>query len=696
MKPWLLYWIGIFLTYTVSAQNLIPNPSFEEHTDCPTVLNTQSLHNAIDLAPPWTTPTSSTDYFNVCGDYATGVPENTGFEYAHSGEAYAGYFFFPGPIAVPPNGAEYLEVPLISILEKDSFYLLELFVSLNDDFVQATDEFSILFTDTFFYDPTQISTPSLIIYAEPQLTNEPGNFITNHEGWTPLRWVYQARGGEAYMTMGVFRSPYEINWFQIDGPGRLATYYYIDDVSLEKLAYPLATLGLRDTILCESPFEVTLEASGLHSGYLWSTGDTTQSITVTEPGIYVLEAYYQEFLIRDTAVVQYLPADSIDLGPDLELCPQELPYAFSAPSGLDTYRWNTGDTTAKIQITVPGWLILEVDYECGSAKDSIFVSVEDWQPLDLGPDTLFCGPLPADFQLNAPAGYAHYQWNTGETTSQILVPEPGWYGLTAEHICSTQSDSIFIQQQDVLAVSLPEDTLVCQPDDLLLDAGPGFDQYQWSTGNTTATITPASFGTYAVTASYACGTLVKTIEVQPAPELRVTLPAHQEVNLGEVLTFQPIISGGPVANYQWQPSEGLTCTDCPNPQVQILGSVNHYTLTVTDIYGCEQQAQVSFSINKPKRIFVPNAFSPNRDGINDHLAVFTGPEIEAILSMQVFDRWGGMVFQSEEVQPNQLSNGWDGTARGKVLPSGIYVWQLEAVLIDGRTIRKSGEVLLVR
>ncbi|GJM32126.1 MAG: hypothetical protein DHS20C18_11270 [Saprospiraceae bacterium] len=660
------------------------------------IVQQYSIHNAIDLAPPWTTPTFSTDYFHVCGDYATGVPENTGFEYPHSGDAYAGYNFFGGPTSAPPNGAEYLEVPLISALEKDSFYLLELFVSLNDDFVQATDEFSILFTDTFFYDPTQTSTPSLIIYADPQLTNEPGNFITNQDGWTPLRWVYQARGGEAYMTMGVFRSPFEINWIQIAPWGGVATYYYIDDVSLEKLPYPLATLGLQDTILCALPFEVTPAASGLHNGYLWNTGDTTQSITVTEPGIYILEAYYQEFLIRDTAVVQYLPPENFDLGPDLHFCPQELPYAFSAPAGLDIYRWNTGDSTAQVQIDAPGWYILEVDYACGTAIDSIFVEVEDWEVLDLGPDTLFCGPIPTDFQLQAPTSYTTYAWNTGATTAQIPVQQPGWYGLTAEHLCSTQSDSILIRQQDILSLQLPTDTMLCEVADLVLTAGPGFDQYIWSTGSTAATIAPVTFGTYSVTATYACGTESQTISIIQAPELLLSLPNQLEVSLGDVVTLQPTVSGGQGLIYQWQPAEGLSCTDCPNPQLLAGGAADVYTLTVLDQFGCEAQAEVRLLIRSHERIFVPNAFSPNGDGINDYLNVFTGPEVKSGLHLQIYDRWGGMVFQSDDLPANHFGKGWDGTARGKPLSSGIYVWQLEAELINGKKIAKSGEVMLVR
>lgn len=505
----------------MSAQNLAPNPSFEEHTDCPTGLDNTGNHNAMDLVVGWTTPTVSSDYFHVCGDEAAGVPNNMpafGFQYARTGEAYVGYGM-AGPYSIPENAGEYLETGLMEPLQRDSFYLIEFFASLHDGNKLATDAFSILFTDTLLWVdmPPTIFT-SRTILAEPQLNNTPGNFITSQEEWTPLRWVYKASGGEAFMTIGNFRPDEEVSYVEVEQWGSLATYYFIDDVRVEKIPYFIGELGLRDTTLCESPFSVELSASGLHDSYRWSTGDTTLAITATEPGMYIQEAFYQEFIIRDTAVVRYLPPEAASLGPDVSLCEEELPYLLAAPAGMDSYHWSTGDSTATLEINAPGLYGLEAAYSCGTVQDTIHIEIERPELFSLGPDTVHCTAGAVRQQLRAGEGYTSYWWSTGETGRQIEVSEPGLYWVEAAHRCRTLRDTIAIEQQPPLALGLPADTLACLDNGpLLLSAEAGFDSYRWSTGEAGREITVTAYGTYELEAVYRCGEAVATIEVLRPP-----------------------------------------------------------------------------------------------------------------------------------------------------------------------------------
>ena len=93
-------------------------------------------------------------------------------------------------------------------------------------------------------------------------------------------------------------------------------------------------------------------------------------------------------------------------------------------------------------------------------------------------------------------------------------------------------------------------------------------------------------------------------------------------------------------------------------------------------------------------IFIPTAFSPNNDGVNDEF----GPFINSAwsfrrFSLQVFDRWGRLVFQTQD--PTQL---WDGRSRGQLSNSGMYIWLMEYELLDDRNTvgKESGQVLLIR
>ncbi|NBC05963.1 MAG: hypothetical protein GVY26_02085, partial [Bacteroidetes bacterium] len=258
------------------GQNLVVNPSFEEHTDCPTSLTNTGDHQGLSIVVGWSTPTISSDYFHVCGeDMFASVPNNFGFsnfQNPRTGEAYAGYNH-AYVMAEPRNdAAEYIQGSLLAPLVTDSSYMVETFVCTLDDPGAVTDEFGVFFTDTLLQTPWSIFAQftSLMLPFQPQLENDTGSFITSDEEWEPLRWVYKARGGEQFFTMGAFGKHEDIVFDYVGSPNRTKVYYLIDDVRIEKLPYHIANLGLQDTILCSQPFSVELSAnSGPHSSYTW-------------------------------------------------------------------------------------------------------------------------------------------------------------------------------------------------------------------------------------------------------------------------------------------------------------------------------------------------------------------------------------------------------------------------------------------
>lgn len=121
-----------------------------------------------------------------------------------------------------------------------------------------------------------------------------------------------------------------------------------------------------------------------------------------------------------------------------------------------------------------------------------------------------------------------------------------------------------------------------------------------------------------------------------------------------------------------------------------------YTVTAIDLNGCSATASITIRIERKFRIFAPNAFSPNDDGINDLFSIHTGPEIRNIKILRIMDRWGGLLFEAENLEPNNLSNGWNGKYKEKPLNPDVYVFIAELETQDGEMIVKSGEVNLVR
>jgi gliding motility-associated-like protein len=122
-----------------------------------------------------------------------------------------------------------------------------------------------------------------------------------------------------------------------------------------------------------------------------------------------------------------------------------------------------------------------------------------------------------------------------------------------------------------------------------------------------------------------------------------------------------------------------------------------YRLQMTDTAGCTIDDFITVAVQKSRDIFIPNAFSPNQDGINDSFYPYGGFEIVAIHSMHVYDRWGGKVFElNEEFLPNDPEMGWDGIARNKPAEPGTYLYTMNVEFIDGEVILFSGEVNLMK
>ncbi len=98
-----------------------------------------------------------------------------------------------------------------------------------------------------------------------------------------------------------------------------------------------------------------------------------------------------------------------------------------------------------------------------------------------------------------------------------------------------------------------------------------------------------------------------------------------------------------------------------------------------------------------KDVFIPNVFSPNQDGINDWFYI-SGAEsaVQTIPFLRIYDRWGGLVFEAFDIEPNVESSGWDGTEKGKRLMSAVFVWVAEIEFKDGSTEIFSGDITLLR
>ena len=139
----------------------------------------------------------------------------------------------------------------------------------------------------------------------------------------------------------------------------------------------------------------------------------------------------------------------------------------------------------------------------------------------------------------------------------------------------------------------------------------------------------------------------------------------------------------------WTPTAGLSCSDCKNPVATPEFSTT-YIVTATDDNGCTATDTINIYVILPcPDVFVPNTFSPNKDGLNDLQCVIG--ECIVTLNFTIFNRWGEIIFQSIDQKEC-----WDGTFRGKPVQSGVYVYKLTATLEDGSKVDLTGNVTVVR
>jgi gliding motility-associated-like protein len=207
--------------------------------------------------------------------------------------------------------------------------------------------------------------------------------------------------------------------------------------------------------------------------------------------------------------------------------------------------------------------------------------------------------------------------------------------------------------------------------------------------------TPGDFTITAVaTNSSGCAdTAAKLLTVHPLPAL--SLPAVLTSPVGTPVTIQPASYAPSVVSYLWSPADGLSCTTCPQPDARPKFNTT-YQVLVTDSNGCRNSAQVQVVVFcENSNVFVPNTFSPNGDGSNDVFYI-RGSGLASVKSLRIFNRWGELVFQRQDVVVNDAAAGWDGTFKGKALAPDTYVFQLEVFCENSQLFRFEGNIALIR
>jgi gliding motility-associated-like protein len=208
----------------------------------------------------------------------------------------------------------------------------------------------------------------------------------------------------------------------------------------------------------------------------------------------------------------------------------------------------------------------------------------------------------------------------------------------------------------------------------------------------------AGYYTVYVQDLFGCSDTAEVYIAEPEPIEIATVPNYARINLGETvearvqLYFTPTF---PPITYTWTPTDSIDCDTCSSVVLNPIEDTR-YIVTVRDSNGCFDTAHVYVNVDPQRNLFIPTAFTPNGDGLNDVFMVYGSAGVREVLNFQIYDRWGEQLFTAANFPPTDPAFGWNGQYKGKVLNPGTFVYYIEVEFIDGKIRKYQGDVTIIR
>jgi|GEM_PF-1535177 len=445
--------------------------------------------------------------------------------------------------------------------------------------------------------------------------------------------------------------------------------------------------------------------------YLWHhnglpvPNQVSNTYSATAPGTYqvTVSAPYCPNIASSPVTVTLLP-NSVDLPQDTVVCNNSL---FSIPlsvvPGFDQVLWSNGSTDNQIMAVSNGIWWVTATNACGTFTDTVRINtLADFSPT-LPQDTLICNSE-GSAVLSVPPALQNVQWSTGATASSVIINAPGTYWVKGDSPCGVLSDSINVsfckpEIEDIVTVT---DT-ICEGDCISFSAVvanypqqytwvfPGGDPSVSTSSSPNVCFTKAGIYQAKLVVSNAGGTdtLELPITVFPKPQ-----PRFKDTSvLVSYKTRLKLPACAVALTADWYLGDSLICENCTELAVEAKHYQSVYHCIVRNAEckdSCDYKIEVT---NIPHDIWMPDAFTPNGDGLNDRFRIITdNPNIDGAF-LYVYNRWGQQVYMSY----NLSDGGWDGTVGGKPADPGTYFWMVK-YRITGSTqsYMEKGDVVLVR
>lgn len=512
--------------------------------------------------------------------------------------------------------------------------------------------------------------------------------------------------------------------------------FNIADQTTQPLAGIAASAAILDCISPNSTLVGSVTGTGNPTQLLWHLNGTQigsgGSIVVSAPGQYVLTVLDELTSCADTTSVtigqnQQLPDLTVGT-PMLLTCtnPAQTLLGSSMLNGI-SFTWATivgPDTTLlgsgpSLSVSTAGTYFLFGHNPANHCSNAVAVTVAADQNDPVAnagqPFELDCAGETASLNGSGSGGNSlGFLWNSpdghivsGATTPTPFIDEPGTYVLLVTNLsngCTASSVVVIETEIPVAYASVTQPTCLQPRGTARVDSVKGLSGTIWYSIDNGPPVAQNQFaglepGVYTLMVLGGNGCNASTaVSVEPHVPLVVTLEPSVTVVLGYGHQIEATVNipDSEIASVSWTPADHLDCDSCLSTLATPLNSTK-YEVVVVSNGGCADRGSITVVVDKTRRVYGPNIFSPNGDGSNDFFSIFGDPvTVESVRSLQIFSRWGEAVYERRNFAPDDEHNGWDGTFRGQKMNPGVFIWQAVVRFVDGYEELFTGDVSLMR
>lgn len=410
----------------------------------------------------------------------------------------------------------------------------------------------------------------------------------------------------------------------------------------------------------------------------WSDGTTEQTITVNEEGIVELIIEQDGCIGNDQIEVSLIDTDDPNIPDSLESCVS--PVEISTDLQNATWTWSTGDQAAETMVNSTGWIYLDYEQYGCSKLDSTYILIDNTLELNMPAQVDVCDfPYLFESGINAES----FDWSNGGNAAAVEIDEPGSYALTASLDGCEGSQEVLFHQIQFQSVDLYDSTVVCEWPANISTGVTGADYAVWSNGQETDEISISEPGIYSVQVSHnGCASSDETeVFLQSEPYLAFPSEPYSFCSDDQLNIY---LDAANYTDLYW--SHGPT-----SPQI-VISTGGFYSVTAENECGAVTETIDVIEEDCTPYLFIPNAFTPNEDGINDLFEIHATNFVETSFSM--YSRNGELIFHTDDVTTEK----WNGNVNSSEYYSSptVFVYRFRGKTIRGKIIERNGFITLVR